>query len=391
MICGTSSAASADARPRGRPRSAVACAVAVSVLVCGVGQATAGSLSRSQKPRPQTLWRSYPLDDAHRGRPPAAKLRSPAPKEARRGGSDAASGDTWLLAVLAAAGVVAVTAIAAFALRQRGVVPVMPTGTVVGLARAAGRRMHRYKGEGERIMANQKRKLWDRIKAEGGLEQPQPQQQPSDGHRSTARESEPARRPAEAAEAATPSDLGDVGAEVGTVLKSAQEAAARIRQQARAEAIAIRGEAKTAAEAELAEARRIAEAGRSDVRRIRKEAEADAQATRAEAETFAQQVRTSAEREADELLKKARERLAHADAEVEKRLRRAELDARRRRDALQAESKLYEERLHKMLGVFQGMGSQLEELIGPRQEAEGPDRDRLEEALQPDTASLRET
>jgi hypothetical protein len=360
----------------------------VSVLACGAGPAAAGSLSQSQKPQPQNLWRSYPLDDAHRGRPPAAKPPRPASNEARRGGSDAGSGDTWLLAVLAAAGTVAVMAIAVFALRQRGVVQVLPAGAVVGVARAAGRRIHRDRGEGEPIMANQKRKLWDRMKAEGGFERPR--QQPSDGSQSSARMSEPARPPARAVEAAAPSDLGDVGAEVGTVLKSAQEAAARIRQQARAEAIAIRGEAKSAAEAELAEARRAAEAARSDVGRIRTEAEADAQATRAEAETFAQQVRTSAEREADELLEKARERLLHADAEVEKRLREAQIHARRRRDALEAESKLYEERLQKMLGVFQGMGSQLEELLGARADADEPDRETLEEALQPDPASMRD-
>lgn len=196
-----------------------------------------------------------------------------------------------------------------------------------------------------------------------------------------------------------PADLADVGAEVGTVLKSAQEAAARIRRQAREEATKIREEAKAAAEAELAEARRLAEADRAEGARIRSEAEADAESSRAEAETFAQELRTNAEREADKLLEEARMRIGRVDAEIEKRVREGESEAQRRRDTLQAESKLYEQRLEKMLGVFHGMATQMEQLLGVqssdrRQDAGengGPGGETLEAALQPDNAGSTRT
>jgi cell division septum initiation protein DivIVA len=189
-------------------------------------------------------------------------------------------------------------------------------------------------------------------------------------------------------------DLADVGAEVGTVLKTAQEAAVRIRRQAREEAAKMREEAKTAAGAELAEARRLGEADRAEGARLRTEAEADAESTRAEAETFAQELRTNAEREADRLLEEARQRMGQVDAEIERRLREGESEAQRRRDTLQAESKLYEKRLEKMLGVFHGMTTQLEQLLGiessdRRHEGaeDGEGAETLEAALQPDNAA----
>jgi vacuolar-type H+-ATPase subunit E/Vma4 len=156
-------------------------------------------------------------------------------------------------------------------------------------------------------------------------------------------------------------DLADVGTEVGTILKSAQEAAARIRQKAQEEATKIREEAET---------------------------------TRAEADAFARQARGNIQREANQLLEAARTRIAQADAEVEKRLREAESEAVRRRDAFKAESKQYEERLRKMLGVFRGMSSQLEELLGEQTEETAEDEEAttgatLERALQPNTTSAR--
>jgi len=188
-------------------------------------------------------------------------------------------------------------------------------------------------------MTNPTRKLWNRGTDESEQEAPAA---PIPAVSEQAATPDVADQGSAAADA--PADLADVGAEVGTVLKSAQEAAARIRSQAREEATKIREESKTAADAELAEARRLADADRAEGAQLR-----------AQAETFAQELRTNAEREADQLLETTRARMAHVDAEVAEKVREAESEALRRRDALQAESKLYEERLEKMLGVFRGM------------------------------------
>jgi vacuolar-type H+-ATPase subunit E/Vma4 len=150
-------------------------------------------------------------------------------------------------------------------------------------------------------------------------------------------------------------------AQVGTILKSAQEAAARIRQKAHEEATKIREEAET---------------------------------TRAEAETFARQARANIQREANQLLEASRTRIAQADAVVEKKLREAEGEALRRRDTFQAESKRYEEHLRKMLGVFRGMSSQLEELLSERTDETAEDEEAtagvtLARALQPNSTSAR--
>jgi cell division septum initiation protein DivIVA len=257
-------------------------------------------------------------------------------------------------------------------------------------------------------MTNQKRKLWNR--GTGESEQP-PKQDAASRPRPAAREQAPRASLTERVQAATgtpvepevdsaaladaPNDLADVGTEVGNVLKSAQEAAARIRRQAREEAAKVREEAKAAAGAELAEARRLADADRAEGAQIRAEAEADGESARAEAETFAQQLRTNAEREADKMLEEARVRMGRVDAEIEKRLRDVQSEAHRRRDKLQAESKLYEKRLEKMLGVFHGMSTQLEQLLGVQtperhREAGKPgaaDGETLEAALQRDTAA----
>ena len=159
-------------------------------------------------------------------------------------------------------------------------------------------------------------------------------------------------------------DPAEVGAEVEIVLKSAQEAAAGIRRSAQEEAARIHEEAKTAAEADRANARRM----------------------RSEAEAYAQQVRTDAKRDAEQLREQARVRLEQVDEEVERKLRDAEQDARERRAELEAESERYHERLENMRRAFQGMSSQISELLETRNREAGdregePDRKTLEEAL----------
>jgi hypothetical protein len=188
-------------------------------------------------------------------------------------------------------------------------------------------------------------------------------------------------------------DLAFVGEEVGTVLQSAREAAANIRRAAVEEVRGLRAEAESAAAAELNEARRMAAAERAEGQRSRGEAEAAAKNIRASAEAFAQSRRQKAEREATQILGDAHRRLAAANAQVEQKVREAEAKAGHRRQALQAEAERYEKRLERILVVFHGMSSQLEDLLGEREaESEvtaGETEEGLREALLPSRSGAR--
>ncbi|HWH55328.1 MAG TPA: hypothetical protein VNT04_07085 [Gaiellaceae bacterium] len=258
-------------------------------------------------------------------------------------------------------------------------------------ARSAAR-LSFHPPKGEPSMTNLRRKLWARDEQNASLEQSQ-EQVSSEGSSSTGaveRVSAYAKKaqdtgtvegsvetPAEhvadeeakPAEAETPADLSAVGEEVGTVLESAREAAARIRSTALEEAERLRTEAQAAAAAEVQEARNLAESDRAEGSRIRADAEAHSRDTRAAADAFAEQRRREAEREAARIMEDAQTRLAGADAEVEARMRQADAKARERVELLQAEAERYEERLQSMLVVFRGMSAQLEDLLGmPRTE-----------------------
>jgi hypothetical protein len=382
-ICGMSSLSSACTARRAHARLAVLLVVTASLLLGSAGPAAGGGAK--PKPKPQILWRSYPLDNAHRNKPatnkhlpsPSAK---PGSKASERPGSGGSAGNTLLVLMIAAAVTLAAAIVAALVLRLRGVAPAIP-GRALAFARAAAPSFR--SAEGGSVMTDQKRKSWgreswgresqernlkERVEAAIGGSAESPPKPPEPSSPPAATDGQASADIAGAGEQETQHDLVDVGAAVDTVLKSAQEAAARIRRQALEEAAKIREEAKGAAADELAEARRIAEADRAEGGRVRADAEADAETIRAEADTFAERVRASAEREADQLLEEARARLARADADIEKKLGAVEGDARRRRDTFAAESKLYEERLEKMLGVFHGMTSQLEDLLGERSE-----------------------
>ena len=192
------------------------------------------------------------------------------------------------------------------------------------------------------------------------------------------------------AEADVQPDLVAVGEEVSMVLKSAEQAAEKIRRTARQEAEQLLSVARDSAAADVAEARRIAGADRADGNRIRAEAEMYAKDTCATADAFAETRRTEAEREARQIMTEAEERLAAANAEVEQRVREAEAEARYGVEVLQREAQRHEERLESILVVFRSMTSQLEELIGRRAErdaaAETSDEE-FDDALRPEPSS----
>jgi hypothetical protein len=194
-------------------------------------------------------------------------------------------------------------------------------------------------------------------------------------------------------EAEVPADLSVLGDEIGIVLKSAQEAADKIRRTANEEAARRRDEIEAAAAAEVAELQRIAETDRADAHRIRAEAEAHAKDTRAAADAFAEQRRAEAEREAATIEAHARTRLEAADVEVEQKVREAEAEARERVNLLQAEAERYEGRLENLFIVFREMSSKLEVLLGtPRNRSKdgaAASDEAFEQALRPDASNSR--
>jgi vacuolar-type H+-ATPase subunit E/Vma4 len=387
--CGTSSAPRTLARGRLATLGLFAVA-ALALLLASAGVAAASS-GTAHRPKPEKLWQSYPLDSAHkRSTGASGKARSNTGRVSPAAAADGSSGSSlWLVVALGVAGAVAIGGLAALAARSRRVTPAA-LGAEGGSLRVPS--LSFRTGKGEPVMGNQKRKLWGRDDHHSSVEQPQPsdgeppmptEESLTDDTASSLKqridEYDPAAPQAEVAHHDAKPDLDDVGAEVGTVLKSAQEAATRMRGQARDEATRIREEAKAAAAAELDEARRL-----------RQEAEAEAERIRVEAAAHAEQLKTDAEYEAEQTREEARLRFEQADQEVEERLRKAEGDARRRRDELETESQRYHERLEKMLGVFHGMSSQLEDLLSPQGEgAESATQPTLEDALQPTSGSER--
>jgi vacuolar-type H+-ATPase subunit E/Vma4 len=377
---------------------AVACAGALCPALALAGTDREG---KSARPDLKPLWSAFPLgqprDAADRKNPgPESRQAQSRSPDSRSSGSStfrllvAVAAGTLLAAVLAALGLGVLRPVQSFE-RRRG-------GRVRSTARPSFRPT-----KGGSSMANLRRKL----RPEGSQEQPsgdggsarrpverlteyslKKQELTSAGESSAEAAVEPvADEDSESPEAQVAADLGAVGEEVGTVLKSAQEAAAQIRRKAQEEAKRLGEEAESKAAAEANEARRVAEAGRADGSRIRVEAEAYANDTRAAADSFAEQRRREATREAAQIVDDAQKRLAAADADVKQKVRQAEAHARQRRELFQAEVQRYEERLESILAVFRGMGSQLEDLLG-KQRAESPNLvgasdEPLEDALRP--------
>jgi hypothetical protein len=385
--------------------------VACATSMCG--PAAFASTQQGQKDRNanlRQLWSAFPLD-RHQGATPRQGVGSESAhaqptlraEDQSTGGSNLRLLVTVVVAMLLAGGVVV------FAFHYPRAAPLI-SGR--GSRAKPAVRLTFRPSEGGSVMANPRRKLWGRNDADVS-----PEQVSSGGGdskrvaerisaysaskvRSAAAESgrEPVAEPvtdeeAVPPEAEVPADLSVFGDEIGTVLKSAQEAADRIRRTANEEAARRRDEIEAATAAEVAEARRIAEADRADAHRIRAEAEAQAKDTRAAADAFAEQRRAEAEREAASIEAHARTRLEAADVEVEQKVREAEAKARERVNLLQAEAERYEGRLENLLIIFREMSSKLEVLLGtPRNRSEdgaAASDKAFEQALRPDASNSR--
>jgi DNA-binding ferritin-like protein len=162
-------------------------------------------------------------------------------------------------------------------------------------------------------------------------------------------------------EAPAPADTANIAAHVQNVLKAAEDAAARVLEEARAKAAEIRGGA------ERERAARI-EAAEAEAARLREEAErehgaalAAATAARAEADEEAETIRAEAERAASSF----------------------ETTTASRYEQLLKDTAFAEERLRRLVRGLREAADHLDSLLGPRgaQAEEEPDADAEEPSL----------
>jgi hypothetical protein len=376
--------------------AAFACA-----LLAGAGAGTAASQQGDEtKPPPglERLWREYPLEPKGADlptpgeRPPAVEPEPrPAAQTPQRPRRTDPSGVSTLALVAVALGAVTVLVLAIVA---------------VGTARPAllesvrGRARQRLRLEGGSAMSDVFRRL-RRGRDEGETPLPgevEPTErssallrafEPYSVERSTPVEHEleqpsidrPEGSVEEPSEERKPASAADLGEHVAAVIATAQHAAEEMRREAVADAERIRSEAHEEAKGLVAEATREAEQMRADAttysRETRQESDAYAGEKRSEADAYAVRVRAEAEENAGQRREAA-----------EQEAKQIEKDARRRREMLTGEAERFEERLHSLHAVFQGITTQLDELLPEqrRPDDEEASGESIEEALRPEAS-----
>jgi cell division septum initiation protein DivIVA len=203
----------------------------------------------------------------------------------------------------------------------------------------------------------------------------------------TGHESEPKDRPTDTAprtvetdnEAEPTTDYGKLGEHVTSVLEAANQAAAKIRDDARTNAERVAKQSQNEASALLEQARGHAEKLSRESERVLAEAKKESRAMTQRAEAYVAEKRREAEAEATGILSRARR-----DASEHTRA------AQERRSALANDVALSEERLGQLVGGLRNLAVRLEELVHakPKQAESGSairsDQDKsLEESLRP--------
>lgn len=329
----------------------------VAICVASFASSTfagSGSGNPPQRADLRRLWSRFPLEQQPQSGRPRSESQPGGTQRTSAGGQS--SGTNTILIVLGAVAAVGL-AVGAVARLKR---------SAAAEARQGGARHPTPQGvlqpEGGFSMGSSRRKLWTRGEHDMPAEEPQeqmPRESDREDHVGAASVDETVASAADGgaaeAEADAPADRS-AGEEVDSILESARAAATNIRSSAADEA-----------------------------EKLRVDADAYAETTRSEADAYAEQARTDAEREAAEIAAVARARLKMADSEANEKVRQVEEKARQRAESLQAEAKRHEERLQRLMVVFRGMTSQLEELLeGPSSQTRDdakPSNERLDEAL----------
>jgi hypothetical protein len=144
----------------------------------------------------------------------------------------------------------------------------------------------------------------------------------------------------------------DLGRHVASVLEAAQEAAERMKAEARSEATRVGEEARKEAEATLAEAHRKADELEAETGRIRSEATSAADDVRARADVYAEDKRAEADEAAERIVGRA-ERAARERARA----------AEERQRALDQNVVRTEERLRQLVSGLRELAGRLDVLV----------------------------
>jgi hypothetical protein len=147
-------------------------------------------------------------------------------------------------------------------------------------------------------------------------------------------------------------DFDRLGDHVSSVLASADEAAARIREEARQEAARVREQAQEEAAALANSALQDANATRADAEKLRSDAEVWSKQARTAADTFAADRRAEAEAEAKEIISAA-EQQQHASLS----------EGIQRQQALETDISLAEERLRQLATGLHELAARLDGLL----------------------------
>jgi hypothetical protein len=336
--------------------------VAILAFTFAAPAATASGGSRQRPPDLQPLWQGYPLDPGAgrvetRNKPTTpARAKTQRPPESASESRPKDGGRPVLLRIAAAGGALLVVVLAALLVFRSALIPPRLT---------KGARMPRFMNRRSRQEPAADSPATDddiaaRLASYGAAAEA-PTAEPEQAE-PEAQATEPEAEPAESeAEVPAPTDTANIAAHVHSVLKAAEDAAARVLEEARAKAAEIRGGA------ERERASRI-EAAEAEAARLREEAErehgaalASAAAARAEAEEQAETIRAEAERAASSF----------------------ETTASSRYEQLLKDTAFAEERLRRLVRGLREAADHLDSLLGPRggQAEEEPDVDAEESSL----------
>ena len=158
--------------------------------------------------------------------------------------------------------------------------------------------------------------------------------------------------------------FGAVGEHVAGILEAAEQAAERIRQEARREAAELERLA-------VVEADRLKDELTREAREIRGEAEEYARDMRLAVESYATQHRRQAEQEARELIAEAERQSAGSREAAEQMVRQVEADVRNRQDKLRAEVRMLEGRKRDAIERLREIAALVQDVIptGERQKS----------------------
>jgi hypothetical protein len=155
-------------------------------------------------------------------------------------------------------------------------------------------------------------------------------------------------------------DFDRLGTHVGNVLSAAEEAAARIQQEARVNAGRVREQAEKESAGLVDTARRDAEATKAEAERARAETEEWVEQTRAIAEDYAAEKRGEAEAEAAEIIRRAEQRAVSL-----------RIDAEQRQKALEFDISHSENRLRELVTALHDLADRLDRVLNTQVQHNG--------------------